>query len=105
MSHREVLKNVVKFGKREFAEKKPLTLKDLRIKSKSILKRGMLPSLNVKQIGMVHFLIVADYNDYFRIYDRTGSYVHLVSNTVLYHKNKQIPLLVENEFLRYHDNL
>jgi len=74
MSHREVLKNVVKYGRREFAEKKPLTLKVLRIKSKSILKRGMLPALNVKQIGMVNFIIVAEYNDYVRIYsfDRNG---------------------------------
>ena len=68
MSHREVLKNVIKYGKREFAEKKPLTLKVLRMKSKSILTRGLLPSINIKQIGVVQFIVVAEYTEDIRIY-------------------------------------
>ncbi len=66
--NREVLKSVIKFGRREYSEKKPLTLKILRVKSKSILKRGLLPSLNIKQIRGTFFIIVSDYGDYFRIY-------------------------------------
>jgi len=68
MSSREVLKNIIKFGKREYNEKKPLNMKVLRVKSKSILKRGMLPNLNVKQIQGTHFVVVADYGEYLRIY-------------------------------------
>ena len=68
MSQREALKKVTKFGKREYAEKKPLSLKVLRVKSKSILKRGILPSLNIKQIQGTFFIIIADYGDYLRIY-------------------------------------
>ncbi len=68
MSFRDVLKNIVKFARREYAEKKPLTLRVLRVKSKSILKRGMLPNLNIKQVGSTHFIIIAEYSEHFRVY-------------------------------------
>ena len=68
MSHRNVLKRIIGFGKREYKEKKPLGLKILRVKSKSILTRGLLPSLNVKTMGLIRFLVVLDYNDYIRLY-------------------------------------
>lgn len=68
ISEREVLKRIVQFGKREYKEKKPLKLSIYRVKSKSILKRGMLPNLNVKQIGLVHFLVVLDYGESLRVY-------------------------------------
>ena len=68
MSNREVLKSIIKFGKREFNQKKPLSLKVLRVKSKSILKRGMLPNLNIKQIQGIYFIVVLDYKASIRIY-------------------------------------
>ena len=68
MSYRDTLKNIVKFSKREFKEKKPSSLQILRVKSKSILKRGMLPSLNIKQVQGIFFLAVLDYNVHLRIY-------------------------------------
>ena len=75
MSSRDVLKNIIKFGKREYREKKPLSLKILRVKSSSVFKRGMLPNLNIKQIKGAQFIIVADYNEYLRIYsfNRNGT--------------------------------
>ncbi|MFX1381671.1 MAG: hypothetical protein ACFFBP_04440 [Promethearchaeota archaeon] len=68
MSHRDVLKNIVKFSKKEYNEKKPLSLQLLRVKSKSVLKRGMLPNLNIKQVQGIFFLVVLDYKEYLRIY-------------------------------------
>jgi len=68
MNQRKVLKNIIQFGKREFNEKKPLSLEILRVKSKAILKLGFLPSLKINQLGMVRYLIVADYKEYLRIY-------------------------------------
>ncbi len=68
MSQRNVRKQVVQFGKREYKEKKPLSLEILRVKSRSVFKRGLLPSLSIKQIIGAHFIIVADYKDFLRIY-------------------------------------
>ena len=50
MSQRKVLKDIIQFGKREFKEKEPLSVEILRVKSKTILTRGVLPSLSIKQI-------------------------------------------------------
>jgi len=68
MSQRKVLKEIIQFGKREFKEKKPLSVEILRVKSKTVLTRGVLPSLSVKQIKGARFLVIADYKEFFRIY-------------------------------------
>ena len=101
MSSREVLKNIVKFGKREYSEKKPSNLRVLRVKSKSILKRGMLPNLNIKQIKGSHFIVVADYADYIRIYsfDRNGI---LLGGENVEKTEKLMKLLLKGTTLEYH---
>ncbi len=68
MSQRKVLKDIILFGKREFKEKKPISVEILRVKSKTILTRGVLPSLSVKQVKGAKYLVVADYREIFRIY-------------------------------------
>jgi len=68
MGSRDALKNIVKFGKKEYAEKKPLSLEVLRVKSKSVLKRGMLPDLQVRQVQDARFVVVADYGEHMRLY-------------------------------------
>jgi len=65
MSQRKILKKIIQFGKREFKEKKPLSVEILRVKSKTVLTRGVLPSLSVKQIKGARFLVIADYKEYF----------------------------------------
>jgi len=101
MSHREVLKNIVKFGRREYKEKRPLTLKILRVKSKSVLTRGMLPSLNIRQIQGTHFIILADYKEYLRIYSfsRNGQ---LLGGENIEKKPKLLKELSKNTKLEYH---
>ena len=39
-----------------------------RLKSKSILTRGVLPSLQLKQISHIAFLVIADYGEHLRVY-------------------------------------
>jgi len=73
MSQRKVLKDIIQFGKREFKEKKPLSVEILRVKSKTILTRGVLPSLSIKQVKGAKYLVVADYKEFFRIYSFTSS--------------------------------
>ncbi len=77
MSHRKVLKEIIQFGKREFKEKKPLSVEILRVKSKTILTRGILPSLSIKQVKGARYLVVADYKEFFRVYPFTSSGVLL----------------------------
>jgi len=77
MSQRKVLKEIIQFGRREFKEKKPLFVEILRVKSKTILTRGVLPSLSVKQVKGAKYLVVADYKEFFRVYPFTTSGVLL----------------------------
>jgi len=73
MSHRKVLKDIIQFGKREFKGKKPLSVEILKVKSKTILTRGVLPSLSIKQVKGAKYLVVTDYKEFFRIYSFTSS--------------------------------
>ncbi len=77
MSQRKVLKDIIQFGKREFKEKKPLSVEILRVKSKTILTRGVLPSLSIKQVKGTKYLVVADYKEFFRFYPFSSSGVLL----------------------------
>ncbi len=68
MSSRDTVKRIVQFGTREYKEKKPLNLYVYRIKSKIVLKRGMLPSLSIRLIQGTFFIILSEYKDDYRIY-------------------------------------
>ncbi|MGQ4876570.1 MAG: hypothetical protein ACP6IY_21095 [Promethearchaeia archaeon] len=68
MSLRELNKKIIQFGKREFKEKQPITLNIYRVKSRNFSIRGLLHSLNLKRLGIIGFIVVAEYNDFFRIY-------------------------------------
>ncbi|MFW9938429.1 MAG: hypothetical protein ACFFD5_12330 [Candidatus Thorarchaeota archaeon] len=68
MEARNVLKKLVHFAEHEYKDKRPKSVKIYRVKSKKILTRGMLPNLQLKEKGLVSFLILADYQDTLRIY-------------------------------------
>ena len=59
MIRRDILKNIVKFGKKEFREKKPLSVEIRRVKSKTYLTQGILPSLNIQQIKETQFIVIS----------------------------------------------
>jgi len=78
MDSRHILKNLVQFAKREYDEKRPKLVQVLRVKSKTLLTRGILPSLQIRQVGAISFIITADYSDIFRIYyfDHSGKLLY-----------------------------
>ncbi len=45
----------------------------LRVKSKTVLTRGVLPSLSIKQVKGAKYLVVADYKESFRVYSFTST--------------------------------
>ncbi len=65
---RKVPKELIHFGKREYREKKPIQVRILRIKDTPLFKRGVLPSLMVKQNPSIPYAILAEYIDMYRVY-------------------------------------
>ncbi|NHJ24114.1 MAG: hypothetical protein EAX89_06040 [Candidatus Lokiarchaeota archaeon] len=69
MEPRNILKTLAHFAEREYKEKRPKSVKIYRVKSKSVLTRGVLPSLQIKQVGPIAFLVIADYGEHYRCYN------------------------------------
>jgi hypothetical protein len=68
-TERTALKEVVKFAKREYSEKKPHTVRVLRVKDEVVFsKGGPIPSITVKQTQIPYYLVVLDYGDMYRLY-------------------------------------
>ena len=68
-TERTALKEVVKFAKREFREKKPGGARVLRVKDEVVFsKGGPIPSITVKQTQIPYYLVVLDYGDIYRLY-------------------------------------
>ena len=72
---RNSLKIINRFARREYKEKRPKSVRVLRLKSKSILTRGILPRFQVKQEGPVVYLVVSDHGNEYTIYffNRNGN--------------------------------
>ncbi|MEJ2250598.1 MAG: hypothetical protein P8Y97_13215 [Candidatus Lokiarchaeota archaeon] len=78
MSNRHSLNNVIHFAKREFKEKRPKLVKVLKVKNRSILRRGFLPNFQIfEKPSQIYFLVMAEYSEYFRLYyfDQLGSLI------------------------------
>ncbi len=61
-TERTGLKKVVKFAKKEFREKKPLTGSVLRVKEvKKVSISGPLPQIVVKESHNRHYVVLLDY--------------------------------------------
>ncbi|MEJ2293765.1 MAG: hypothetical protein P8Y23_03265 [Candidatus Lokiarchaeota archaeon] len=67
-SQRKISKELIHFGQREYREKKPIQVKVLRIKDATIFKRGVFPSLVIKQSQTIQYVVVAEYIDISRVY-------------------------------------
>ena len=77
MREREGLKTVIHFANREYKEKRPKSIKVFRVKSQTVLKRGILPNLLIKQKGPIEYLVVEDRGDELKIFgfSRNGTYI------------------------------
>ena len=68
-TERTALKEVVKFAKREYSEKKPHSVRVLRVKDQVVFsKGGPIPSITVKQGQIPYYLVLLDYGDMCRVY-------------------------------------
>ena len=66
---RSGLKKIVKFAKREFQEKKPESLRVLRIKDEQVFTLGgSIPIMVFKKIHNPYYLVLLDYKDQIRVY-------------------------------------
>ena len=68
ISNRHVLKEIVKFGKREYKEKKPSNVKILRIKDETIFTKGEpFKRVRIAKISHPHYLVQVEYDKNLRI--------------------------------------
>ncbi len=65
---RKLPKQLIQFGKREYREKKPSKVTILRVRDKTIFKRGFMPSLIIKQHELIQYVIIAEYDIMLRLY-------------------------------------
>lgn len=68
MEVRGAFKKVVHFANWEYKEKRPKSVKVLRIKSKNLFSLGILPELQMRTIGPIVYLVVSDHGDTLMIY-------------------------------------
>ena len=100
-AERTALKAVVKFAKKEFREKRPLTGRVLRIKDEvKIAIGGPLPQLGVKEPQNRHYVVVLDYGDIYRIYNFTKTGLLMNGETIEKNSDK-IKLLEKSTKLEY----
>lgn len=66
---KKIVKQLIYFAKREFREKRPFSVRVLRMKSERILTQGgPLKVLSISQTPPVYYFVLAEYEDHFRIY-------------------------------------
>ena len=66
---RKILKQLIFFAKREFKEKKPISVQVLRGKAEQVLtKGGPLKEYSLKQVFGAYYLVMAEYKEELRIY-------------------------------------
>lgn len=71
-SDRKTLKGIVKFAIREFREKKPLSVRVLRVKDKRVYSiGGPVPVITIKKTQIPYYIIALEYGEDYRIYNFT----------------------------------
>lgn len=73
-SPREVQKRLHRFARREFTEKRVPTVELRLVKSKQVLRRGVLPTLSVREVGLIQYVVLCRWKRRARAYffDRAG---------------------------------
>jgi len=66
---KKTVKQLIFFAKREFREKKPFSIRVLRMKNERIISEGgPLKILSMSQTSPIHYLVVVKYDHHFRLY-------------------------------------
>jgi len=89
----KVKKELIKFARREWKEKRPIKVSLFKVKDYTILKRGLLPSTLIKQRPNPYYLVIVEYTNSLRIYFFTIEGILLegknVENNSQMHKDLQ----------------
>lgn len=71
-TERTALKEIVKFAKREYKQKKPQNVRVLRVKDEKVFsKGGPFPAVEIRKTRLPYYIVVLDYGDVYRIYSYT----------------------------------
>ena len=100
-SERGTLKEIIKFAKREFRVKKPLSVKVLRVKDKRVFSRGaLLPSITMKETQVPYYIVIVEYANNYRIYNysKTGILINGENTEKTSDKMKQIEKSTKLEY-------
>jgi len=101
LTERKALKEVVKFAKKEFREKRPLTGSVLRVKDvKKISVGGPLPRHVVKEPHIRCYVVLLDYGENYRVYNFTNTGILMNGETIEKNSDK-IKLLEKSTKLEY----
>jgi len=69
-TERTALKEVVKFAKREYREKKPQNIRVLRVKEEKLVAfGGPFPVMSIKAAQIPFYIVALDYGDMYRLYN------------------------------------
>jgi len=69
-TERTALKEIVKFARREFREKRPQKVRVLRAKDEKILSiGGPIPAITIKESQIPYYIVALDYGDMYRLYN------------------------------------
>jgi len=71
MSERVAVKKVVQFARREYKEKRPISVKVARTKPEIIFSKGFLSSTKIKKKRLSNLIVIAEYRTHYRIYSFT----------------------------------
>jgi len=94
MSERLATKKVVKFAKREYREKHPLSVVVARTKPELIFSKGFLSSLRVQRQHLSRLIMIAEYRDEYHIYSFSKTAELLGAENIV--KTEQFQKKVEN---------
>ena len=68
MQERHALKEIVKFAKREFREKRPKSVKVYRVKNERVFTRGFLSSISMSKERLSKYIVAVEHPEALRIY-------------------------------------
>ena len=101
LSERTALKEVVKFAKKEFREKKPLTGSVLRVKDvQKVTRGGPLPQHVIKESHNRYYVVLLDYGENFRVYNFSKTGI-LINGETIEKNSDKITLLEKSTKVEY----
>jgi hypothetical protein len=68
MQERHALKEIAKFAKREFREKRPKSVKVYRVKNERVFTKGFLSSISMSRERLSKYIVAVEHPETVRVY-------------------------------------